>query len=274
MIGSMKPGSAVRSFTGSISGLILIVNIVAGPGLSAAQPKPEAVSDFNTYISQVESRLDQQHLSPKGFLVAEDAARLQAGEQIIARVPPPAGTDLPGAMLHHWRGTAFVPGATAADFDRVMKSFEAYPTVYAPQLVQTSIVSHEGDHFQVQMRTRQKHVITVVMDMTLDVTFGSLDEGHRHSLSRSTDIKEIESAGTSKERALGPSENRGMLWNLNTYWSSEERDGGLYIQIESVSLSRSIPPGLAWAIKPFVESVPKESLAFTLSATREALSKK
>ena len=58
---------------------------------------------------------------------------------------------------------------------------------------------------------------------------------------------------------------------LNTYWSYEERDGGLYMQIESVSLSRSIPNGLAWIIRPFVESIPRESLEFSLRAAANAL---
>jgi hypothetical protein len=58
---------------------------------------------------------------------------------------------------------------------------------------------------------------------------------------------------------------------MNTYWSYEERDGGLYMQIESVTLTRSIPNGLAWIVRPFVESIPRESLEFTLSATRNAL---
>ena len=61
------------------------------------------------------------------------------------------------------------------------------------------------------------------------------------------------------------------MWRLNTYWRYEERDGGLYIQIESVTLSRSIPVGLGWAIGPFVESVPRESLEFTLRSTSSAL---
>jgi hypothetical protein len=61
---------------------------------------------------------------------------------------------------------------------------------------------------------------------------------------------------------------------MNTYWSYEERDGGLYIEIESVSLSRSIPTGLGWAVGPFIQSVPREALEFTLEATRDALLKR
>jgi hypothetical protein len=79
--------------------------------------------------------------------------------------------------------------------------------------------------------------------------------------------------GTPAERALSSSEEHGFLWRMNTYWSYEERDGGLYMQIESVSLTRSIPTGLGWAIGPFVESVPRESLEFTLRAACNALRK-
>jgi hypothetical protein len=120
---------------------------------------------------------------------------------------------------------------------------------------------------------RQKHVITVVMDTAYDVTFARLDAQHGYSISRSTQISEIDAAGTASERVLRSSQEHGFLWRLNTYWSYQQRDGGLYMQIESVSLTRSIPTGLGWLIGPFVESVPRESLEFTLRATCNALRK-
>jgi hypothetical protein len=61
------------------------------------------------------------------------------------------------------------------------------------------------------------------------------------------------------------------MWRLNTYWSYEERDGGLYLQVEAVSLTRSVPRGLGWAIGPYVERVPRESLEFTLRSAVKAL---
>jgi hypothetical protein len=121
------------------------------------------------------------------------------------------------------------------------------------------------------MRVRQRHVITVVLDATYDVTFGRLDAQHGYSVSRSRRIQEIEAAGTSAERALNAREEHGFLWRLNTWWSYEEKDGGLYLQIEAVSLTRSIPRGLGWVIRPYVESIPRESLEFTLRAGRDAL---
>jgi hypothetical protein len=197
--------------------------------------------------------------------------RLRRGELIIEHLAPSLDADFPGALLHHWRGTAFVPGAKAADFERLMKDFSTYPQHFSPQVIQAKVLAQQGDRLQAIMRVRQKHVITVVLDTTYDITYGRLDTQHGYSISRSTQISEIGSPGTAEEHVLSASQEHGFLWRLNTYWSYEERDGGLYMQIESVSLTRSIPLGLGWVIGPFVESIPRESLEFTLRSACNAL---
>ena len=58
------------------------------------------------------------------------------------------------------------------------------------------------------------------------------------------------------------------MWRLNTYGRLETRGDGVLVQFETVSLSRDIPFGLGWAIGPFVTSVPRESLMFTLETMR------
>jgi hypothetical protein len=246
---------------------------VGGVRCVAAQPSAAAVAAFNSYVGGVEARLAKQHGARDGFFAPEPTDRLRQGELIVEQITPAAGLGVPGAMLHDWRGTAFVPGASVADFERLMKGFSAYPQHFSPQVLQAKVVAQQGDRMQAVMRVRQKHVITVVMDTAYDITFARLDAQHGYSLSRSTRIAEIEDAGTAKERALTASEEHGFLWRLNTYWSYEEADGGLYMQIESVSLTRAIPTGLGWVVGPFVESVPRDSLEFTLRATCNALHK-
>jgi hypothetical protein len=250
--------------------------LAAAPCCVAAEPAPAAVAAFNAYIGGVESRLAQQHRAQNCCLaplttVAQSEARLRRGELIVEQLTPGSGAVGSGAMLHHWRGTAFAAGAKAADFERLMKDFNAYPQHFSPQVIQAKVLTQQGDRMQAVMRVRQRHVITVVMDTAYDITFARTDLHRGYSLSRSTRVSEIDAPGTSSERALDSGHEHGFLWRLNTYWSYEERDGGLYMQIESVSLTRSIPAGLGWAIGPFVESVPRESLEFTLRATCNAL---
>jgi hypothetical protein len=192
---------------------------------------------------------------------------------IIEPITPLTGLPLPGALLHDWRGTAFAAGAKAADFERLMRNINAYPQYFSPQVLQAKLITQQGDHLQALMRVRQKHVLTVVLDTSYDITFGRLDAQHGYSISRSTKISEIDSPGSANEHALSPSEEHGFLWRLNSYWTYEERDGGLYLQIESVSLTRSVPTGLNWIIQPFIEKIPRESLEFTLRSTCDALRK-
>jgi hypothetical protein len=61
---------------------------------------------------------------------------------------------------------------------------------------------------------------------------------------------------------------------MNTYWRFEQKDGGTYVECQSVSLTRDIPAGLGWLIGPYVTSVPRESLTFTLATTRSAVLKR
>jgi len=255
--------------------LMVVTVLAAAPGVGLGEAPTAAGSAFDQYVAGVDARLARQHASATGFLApvagAEVDQRLRRGELIIERLTPSNVANQPGAMLHDWRGTAFAAGATDADFERLMRAFGAYPQRFAPQVIQSRVISQAKDRFQTVMRVRQHHVITVVMDTAYDVSFGRLDARHGYTISRSTRISEIDSPGTNRERVLSAKEEHGFLWRLTTYWSYEERDGGVYMQIESISLTRSIPAGLGWAVGPFVESVPRESLEFTLRSVCNAL---
>jgi hypothetical protein len=252
--------------------LITAITLLAFIPPLLAQAPPDAIAAFNTYAALTESRLAQQYQSPSTFLAnlsgPQAITRLQHGNLIIEQLTPPI---IPGALLHHWRGTAFIPGATVAQLDHLLRDIPAYPQHFTPQITQAHILSQQPGHLQASMRVVQHHILTVALDTTYDITFAHLDPQHAFSLSRSTHIAEIASPNTGNEHALPSSDDHGFLWRLNTYWSYEERDGGLTMQVESISLTRSIPRGLAWAIQPYTESIPRESLEFTLHSTLNAL---
>jgi hypothetical protein len=203
--------------------------------LMAAGPPTGAVSAFEAYARMVESRIGVGVVGP---------------EVAIERIGAP---EVSGALLHDWRGTAFAPGATVAGFEKLLRDFDGYPKYFAPQVVEVRVLSGTGDHFEVRMRVRQKHVITVVLDTTYAVTFG-----RGSSVSKSTRIEEVGG-------------DHGFLWRLNTYWNYAERNGGLALQMESVSLTRAVPRGLGWVVGPYVESIPRESLEFTLRSVLRVL---
>jgi hypothetical protein len=263
----MNPRLQLETFPLSLLCGILV--LFAATPRAPAEPTPAAIAAFDRYVSTLEARLTRQHASATTFLMLAPSQR--PGELVIEDLTPNPAPATPGAMLHHWRGSAFIAGATAAQFEQLLRDFNHYPQRFAPQVLTARILTQSGDHLTTTMRVRQKHVLTVVMDTTYDVQFAQLDPHDRFSTSRSTRIYEIDAPGTPHEHPLSPADEHGFLWRLNTYWSYAERDGGLLIQIETVSLSRSIPTGLGWAIGPFVQSVPRESLEFTLRSATNTL---
>jgi hypothetical protein len=92
-----------------------------------------------------------------------------------------------------------------------------------------------------------------------------------HSRSSATHIAEVDNAGKSNEREKPRDDDNGFLWGMETWWRLQEKGGGVYVQSEVVSLTRDIPTGLGWMIGPFITSIPKDTLNFTLEATRKAV---
>ena len=250
----------------------LVLSLAATSACFAIEPTPAAVGAFDAYARTVEARLGNPSCSPNRSFpgstpAAGDQARLRRGELIVESIPLTGGTPHPGALLSHWRGRAFISGATTGDFERLLQDFDDYPRYFVPQVIQARVLSRDGDHLSAAMRIVQHHILTVTMDTAYDITFRRVDPQCGSSISRSTSIAEIGSNG----RPLQSSEEHGFLWRLNTYWNYEERDSGLYIQIETISLTRSVPAGLGWLIGAYVESIPRESLEFTLRSVCHAL---
>ena len=98
-----------------------------------------------------------------------------------------------------------------------------------------------------------------------------LGPGREYSDSVSTRIAQVENAGEPSEHELPRGQDGGYLWRLNSYWRYFGSGKGVYVQCEAISLTRDIPAGLGWLIGPMVESVPRESLEFTLQSTRAAV---
>ncbi len=280
------------SFVNSTAGKLVLVAILATctmpAGEAPAGPEPispneEASQAFNRYVQLTEERIAGEVRPGGAFLMLErlpagarDAAysALRGGELRIERVETQdngRAIECPGGMIHHWIGITFIPGTTLEKTLRLVQDYDHHAEVYAPQVVRANVISHAGDDFHVFMRLREKKIITVVLDTEHDAHYDRLDARRTASRSISTRVQQVEDAGAPDERDLPEGHDGGFLWRINTYWRFLERDGGVYVQSESVSLTRSIPTGLGWLVGPFVESIPRELLRATLEDTRKGL---
>jgi hypothetical protein len=277
----------MASFRVKILRLLFAAVIAAGapPNSTLADsPHAAAYQAFDHYIQLTEQRVSRE-LAPGGAFLNVDAlnksdrdaayAKLRNGEiRIEALTTLDHGEKIPcpGCMIQHWVGIVFIPGATLQQTLALMQDYDHQAEIFAPDVMRAKILSHDGDDFTVFLRFHRAMVITVVLDTEHRVHYQPIDSTHAASRAISTRVQEVEHAGAASERVLPEGKDNGYLWRINNYWRFLQRDGGTYVQCEAVSLSRDIPTGLAWLVAPFAESVPRDSLRFTLEAARKHLS--
>ncbi len=246
----------------------------------AADLLPATVAAFDRYVSVTEVQGDRSHACPvdrrpSGRPPAHLLTELRAGRLVVERlVTRDGGRDIavPDGLIHHWIGTVFVAKASSAEAVRLLQDYDRHADVFAPAVQRSRIISRDGDNFTVFLRFYQKKGIAVVVNSDHTARFTRVTPAHVSSRIVSTRIQEVENPGAPDEREKPVGRDGGYLWRLNTYWRFVERDGGVYVQCESVTLTRGIPFGLGWLIGPFVTSIPRESLEFTLETTRKTLS--
>ena len=263
--------------------LIPLLLLVASLSATTLQPETSAALDHYVHAAEQRMAVDQSAgnffyldaLPPSDRRTALD--RLHHADvltQPLEALDAGHSIPIPGGLVHHWIGAVFIPGATLQQTLAFLQDYDHQSRFYAPDVQRSRLLSRDGNHFQVSLRLKRTKVVTVFLDTEYDVTYSQLDATRSSARSYSTRIAEVENAGRPNERDRPVGQDHGFLWRLNSYWHFIQRDGGTYVQLEAISLTRDIPTGADWIVRPFIASIPQESLAFTLTRTREALTPK
>ena len=252
----------------------------------AAELKQKTQDSFNKYVAATEARMAQELHTGNDFLFVdalpagesrEDYDRLKSGEILVKRLEtkaPGVSADVPDGLLHHWVGLVFIPGVTLAQALPVLKDYEYRAELYKPEVSASRLLWHQGDDYKIFLRLYEKKFTTVAFNTEYNVHWGSLDAHRMYSDTISTRIAQLKDPDNPDKGEYPVGQGNGFLWRFNTYWRYEERDGGVYLQCESVSLTRDIPFGLAWLIKPLVTRIPRDALNRALGRTRQVLEEK
>jgi hypothetical protein len=133
-----------------------------------------------------------------------------------------------------------------------MEDYPNYPKYFKPDLGSASGVRQpdstpEDEHYK-------NHLVLVQTTLWLNVTFDTLYDTHYRRLSkdrwmaRSTalSIKELRDPKNPAAGTFPEGDDHGFLWRTHTYWFARERNGGLDLEANSISLSRPNVSGFAW----------------------------
>jgi hypothetical protein len=274
-----KPDGIARR----VSAIVLAGILLLPSPDHAADLQPKTVDAFNRYVQLTEARIESGTARREPFLWVDGLpqdqrasanSQLREGKVVVERIETlddGKPVRVPGGLIHHWIGTVFIPGATLAQTLSLEEDYDHHQDYFRPDVVRSKILRHQGNDFVVELRFAKKKVITTILDTEHEVHYSVLDATHAASRSRTTRIQEVDDAGKLNERLEPEGHDNGFLWRMNTDWRFEEKDGGTYVECQPISLTRDIPPGLGWLVGPFVSSVPRESLTFTLATTRRAV---
>ncbi|SRR5579871_298628 len=263
-----------------LRGVVLWSLILAGSVVPIEKLQPKTIDAWNDYVRQTEERLSRS-VNGENFLFTDqlpaaqrDAARKQmdAGKIFVLHTGGKSRA-VESGLIHDWLGAAFLPGAKLEPLLKWVEDYDAHAK-YFQEVERSKLISREGDVFKIYYRFRRKKVITVYYNTDHTVDYHVLANGRAYSRSVAMRIAEVEHPGASNENEMPVGDDSGFLWRLNSYWRFQETPAGVYVECESLSLSRPIPTGFAWAVQGFVESVPKESLENTLTSIRKGFSAK
>jgi hypothetical protein len=239
-----------------------------------AEQNSETLTAWDTYVQKQNARV-AENSGPKPFLWSDQSLerlrRLHKGETVIA----PFGESpqrVPKGLIHHWIGAVFLPGARLTDVFSVVRDYGKYKDFYAPNVIESRVFRQTETEDTFSLRVLNKAVVAkFALDTEFQNSFRRLDDNRWYSVSYTTRVREVENYGTPDEHEGPTNMGRGLIWRLYSISRFEQRDGGVYVELEAVALSRDVPAGLRWVVDPLVRRTSRSSISASLEKTGEAV---
>jgi hypothetical protein len=179
---------------------------------------------------------------------------------------------VPQGMIHHWIGAVFVPNVTLDQAIQVLGSYDRYSDFYKPLIKKCVVLERDGDNAKVSVLVVQKAFsVTAAVDTDDQVQVVRLNRSQAYIMTDAVRVREIADYGQPSEHPFQEDRRPGYVWRSFVLQRIEERDGGVYVELETAALSRGIPVEFRWLIKPLTDELPRRLMLDTLSATRTAV---
>jgi hypothetical protein len=262
--------------TGGILRPAIAAAILWSSSAVAADLKPETVRQWDEYVKAVDARNQERLASGASFLSSDDIpqriAKLQAGEIMVAPAGPHVPVKVNSGLIHDWMGAAFIANTTLNDVLPVVRDYDRYKDYYRPNVIESKGIAAANSHDQFSMLLINKSVVAkTALDSDYESSYVRVDERRYYSVSDATRIQEIAEYDTPSQHMLPEDQGTGLIWRLHSVTRFEQRDGGVYIEVEAVALSRDIPVALRLFVDPIVRRVARASLVTSLHQTEAAV---
>jgi len=177
---------------------------------------------------------------------------------------------VPSGLIHHWTGSVFIPNVQAADVLSVLQGYESYADVYKPAVIESKLLSHTADAFNYRLKFVQKGFgIKAGLMADLRTTYYRPTPESGYSITEATQVFELQNPGTPEEKILPASATHGYVQRVLTIVRYQQSQGGVSVEVETLTLSRGVPGSVRWLIAPLVERFSRQTMATTLERLRD-----
>jgi hypothetical protein len=251
---------------------ILVLLLGAAP-TRATDLKPQTLQAWNGYVEIVNSTTDRRATGGSQFLAVDETAdmvqRVRGGELVVTNHDP---REVPHGLIHHWLGVMFLPNVTLDQVMAVLVNYDHYGDYYKPFIAKSSVMERSGDQEKVNMMMVQKaYSVTAAVDADYQVQIVRLDANRVYIVSNAIRVQEVADYGEPSQHLYPENERPGYVWRTMGLTRLEQRDGGVYVEMETIALSRGIPVAFRWLVKPLTDKLPRKIMMATLEATRAAV---
>ncbi|MBV9038513.1 MAG: hypothetical protein JO182_28755 [Acidobacteriaceae bacterium] len=257
-----------------MAGLVVLLGFRSSAAASSL--KPETAAAWDAYLQAANAAM-QARLQPGAHFLWLDeepgrTAQVRANGPYIGPVSKQIPKKVPSGLIHDWLGAGFVPNANIQDILRIVRDYDRYKEVYQPGVIDSISHGTEGLKDLFSMRLANRSVISkTALDTDCEAAYFRVDDRHWWGFSNTVHIHEIDHPGTPQQRTLPEGTGTGLIWRLSSITRLEERDGGVYAELEAIALSRDIPAAFRLYVTPIVRRVSRDSLATSLRQTKVAI---
>ncbi len=258
--------------------VVLVCASLLGSGavVEAAELKAEALRNWDEYVQAANSKTKDRVGTGGTFLwldeVPDRNRRVREGNILVAPAAEHIPRAVPAGLIHDWVGAAFFPNTKLEDVLAVVRDYDHYKEFYKPSVVESKSLAAPGEDDKFSILLVNKEVVAkFALDSEYQACFRKLDAKRWYGVAYTTRIQEIRDYGHPGEIKLPPDEGSGYIWRIYSILRFEERDGGVYVEVEAMALSRDIPAALRWVANPIVRRVSKNSLLTSLRQMQEAV---
>jgi hypothetical protein len=257
-----------------LAAFLILLRVHASIG--AATLTPETKAAWDAYLQAANDAM-QARLQPGAhFLWLDDepgrADDIRTKGPYIAPIGPHIPKKVPSGLIHDWLGVGFVPNVKIEDILRIVRDYDRYKEIYRPGVIDSMSRGTDGMRDLFSMRLVNKSVVAkTALDADCEASYFRVDDRRWYGVSNTTHIQEVDKFGTPGQRILPEDHGTGLIWRLSSITRLEERDGGVYAELEAIALSRDIPAAFRLFVTPIVRRVSRDSLATSLHQTKAAI---